>query len=67
MDKSKIPCRQEEIRRPREQYEKKPFTRPEALDVYYDMIAWIKDHILSVDVPNFHCVRKSFEDDLPTE
>lgn len=51
----------------RDQYSRKPFSRPEALDVYYEMIAWIKDHILSVDVPNFHCVRKSFEDDLPAE
>ena len=57
------------VREIREQYENKPFTRPEALDVYYEMIAWIKNHILSVDVPNFHCVRKNFdtESDTPSE
>lgn len=32
-------------------------THPEVLDVYYEMIFWIKDHILEVDVNNFHCVR----------
>jgi len=42
---------------------KHKLTHPEVLDVYYEMIFWIKDHILGTDVQNFHCVREKFKDE----
>jgi hemerythrin len=42
-------------------YDQEPFSRPQVLDVYYEIMGWIKGHILGIDIPNFHCVREKID------
>ena len=34
------------------------FNQPETVDLYYEIIYWLKDHILSIDIPNLKIRRK---------
>lgn len=34
------------------------FNQPETIDLYYEIIYWFKDHILSIDIPNLKSCNK---------
>jgi len=40
------------------------FSHQEVMDLYYEMMEWIKGHILEIDVTNFYCVRDKIKQDL---
>jgi hemerythrin len=41
--------------------ENEVFDHAKILDIYYEMVFWIKDHILETDVPGMHCKRDQLE------
>jgi len=55
------------IEQTKSSYEGGEMNHGEVMDFYYDMVYWIKDHILEIDRQNFNCVRAALREKFSGE